>query len=77
MAVRAADTISTSCDHSTYVLLIDHPLPAESNWQDGVCWSGITFMPREVLDATPLKLVAGIGNSDEHDRALSKAAAKN
>lgn len=45
-----------------------HAAMVKGNWQDGVFWFWDHLMPREALDATPLKLVAGIGDTDEHDK---------
>jgi hypothetical protein len=45
-----------------------HAAMVPGKWQDGIFWFNDRFMPRAALNASPLNIVAGIGDTDEHDR---------
>ncbi len=55
-------------------LFVDgHAAMVKGNWnEEGVFWFQDRFMPREALEASPLRIVAGVGDTDEHDRPWPK-----
>lgn len=50
-----------------------HAAMVKGNWQDGVFWFWDHLMPAAALRDTSLTLVAGIGATDEHDRAWPRS----
>lgn len=49
-------------------LFVDaHAAMVKGNWNEGVFWFHDRFMPRAALEASSLRIVAGVGDTNEHD----------